>query len=69
MKHIVYKYDGDQSDEMDFDAHGMLTFTKGDILSRHGISWRIEAVEQELSLGNLIQIPTYWVYLVRVAVH
>ena len=36
MKHIVYKYGGDQSDEMDFDAHGRLIFTKGDVISREG---------------------------------
>jgi hypothetical protein len=47
LKHIVYKYGGDQSDEMDFDAHGLLTFTTGDIVSRHGTSWRIESVDRE----------------------
>lgn len=66
MKHIVYKYGGDQSDEMDFDAHGLLIFTKGDVISRRGMTWKIEAVEEEDSLG-LIRIPTYRVYLSRVA--
>ena len=66
MKHIIYKYEGDQADEVDFDAHGLLIFTKGDVISRRGMTWKIEAVEEEESLG-LMRIPTYWVYLSRVA--
>ena len=71
MKHIVYKYGGDQSDEMDFDAHGLLTFTTGDIISRRGMTWKIDAVEKEdddhQSLSRMI--PTYWIYLSRVVVN
>jgi hypothetical protein len=67
VKHIVYRYD-DHSNEMDFDAHGSLTFTKGDIVSRRGTSWTIESVEQEQSTGVLSRIPTYWVYLTRIPV-
>jgi hypothetical protein len=71
MKHIVYKYGGDQSDEMDFDAHGLLTFAQGDILSRRGMTWKIDAVEKEVddhqSLSRMI--PTYWIYLSRVLVN
>ena len=69
VKHIVYKYDDPRSDEMDFDAHGSLTFNKGDILSRHGTCWKIESVEQELSTDKIVRIPTYWVYLARVVVN
>ena len=65
MKHIVYKFDDGQSDEMDFDAHGLLTFRKGDILLRRGTTWKIYIVEVEESLG-LTRIPTYWIYLTRV---
>ena len=36
MKHIVYKYDDDHSDEMEFDARGSLILDRGDIVSRHG---------------------------------
>ena len=32
VKHIVYKYGGDQSDEMDFDARGNLKFARWTIL-------------------------------------
>jgi hypothetical protein len=56
-------------DDVAFDAHGALTFVKGEIVSRHGISWRIELVEQEPALDNLVQIPTFWVHLSRVAVN
>lgn len=66
MKHIIYKYDDDRSDEMDFDAHGSLTFTEGDLISRQNTSWKIEAVKKEASMGVLSRIPTYWVYLTRV---
>lgn len=70
MKHIVYKYEHDQrSDEMDFDAHGSLIFTEGDIISRHGICWKIKSVEQEVSMDNLMRIPTYWICLIRVVVN
>jgi len=34
MKHTVYKFDDDQCDEIGFDAHCNLNFTKGDIISR-----------------------------------
>lgn len=70
VKHIVYKYSDDpRSDEMGFDARGVLTFAKGDIISRHEISWRIEAVEREPSMDDIMRIPTYWVYLTRVVVN
>jgi hypothetical protein len=70
LKHIVYKYDdANESDEMDFDRHGMLTFTKGDIILKRGISWKIESVEQEPSADKIMRIPTYWVYLTRVLVN
>jgi hypothetical protein len=70
MKQIVYKYDDDRRpDEMDFDARGPLTFTKGDIISRHETSWRIESVERESSVDNLLRIPTYWICLTHVVVN
>ena len=65
MKHIVYKFDDGQSDEVDFDAHGHLTFMKGDIVSRRGTTWKIYIVEVEES-PDLARIPTYSVYLTRV---
>ena len=68
MKHIVYKFGGDQSDEMDFDAHSLLTFAQGDILSKRGMTWRVDAVEKEENIG-LARIPTYWIYLSRVVVN
>jgi hypothetical protein len=69
MKHIVYKYGSEHSDEMAFDAHGSMILEKGNIVSRHGISWRIESVELEPSMEKLLRIPTYWVYLARVVVN
>jgi hypothetical protein len=67
MKHIVYKYSGVvRSDDVAFDAHGEMNFAKGDVVSRHGTAWKIEAVDEEKVLGGLIQIPTCWVYLSRV---
>jgi hypothetical protein len=69
MKHIVYKYDDDQSDELGFDAHDNLNLTKGDIISRRGLAWKIESVEREESIDKILRIPTYWVYLTRVFVN
>ena len=69
VKHIVYKYGDDpRSDEMGFDPSGSLALAKGDIISRHEISWRIEAIEREPSVDGIMRIPTYWVYLSRVLV-
>lgn len=68
MKHIVYKFDDLTPDEMEFDAHGSLTFTKGDIVSKHGASWKIESVEHQ-GEDNRKLIPSYWVYLTRILVN
>lgn len=57
MKHIVYKFDDDQSDEMDFDARGNLNFSKGDVISRRGLAWKIELVERQ-GVEDRKQIPT-----------
>lgn len=65
MKHIVYKYGGDQSDEVDFDLQGHLKFAEGDILSRRGLTWKVDAVEREENPG-FVRIATYRVYLSRV---
>ena len=68
-KHIVYIYSGERiSEEMDFDARGLLTFTAGDIVSKHGACWKIESVEPQ-GIDNPKQIPTIWVYLTRVVVN
>jgi hypothetical protein len=69
MKHIVYKFDDGHYDERDFDARGLMTFSKGDIVSRRGMTWKIESVEHEVSTDKIMQIPTYWVYLNRVVVN
>ena len=67
FKHIVYRYSDDQnSDEVEFDGSGKLAFMTGDIISRHGKSWRIESVKQEPGSETLMGLPTYWVYLSRV---
>ena len=70
MKHIVYKYSGGDSraDEVAFDAHGEIAFSKGDIVTRHGMIWKVNAVDEEKVLGGLKMIPTCWVYLTRVLV-
>jgi hypothetical protein len=68
MKHTVYKYGGDQSDEMEFDSHGTLMFERGDIVSRHGATWKIESVEHQ-DEGNRKLIPTWSVNLTRVLVN
>lgn len=67
MKHIVYKYD-DRSDEMEVDPRGLLTFTKDDIVFRHGTSWKIELAEQQ-GADDREQIPILWVYLTGVMVN
>ena len=67
MKHIVYKYDDGLSDEMDFDARGLFNFKKGDIVSKHGMTWKVDAVEQQ-GVDDRREIPTVWVYLSRVLV-
>lgn len=65
MKHILYKYDDGHPDEMDFDGQGLFNFVKGDIVSKHGITWRIDVVER-LGVNDRNQIPTVRIYLKRV---
>lgn len=65
MKHIVYTYGDGQPDEKDFDARGLFKFTKGDVVQKRGITWRIESVEW-LGANDEKQIPTVRVHLTRV---
>jgi hypothetical protein len=69
MKHIVYKFDDGHYDERDFDARGSQILERGDIVTRRGMTWKIESVEQEPSVEKLMRIPTYWVHLSRVLVN
>jgi hypothetical protein len=68
VKHIVYKYNDDHSDEVEFDARGVQILERGDIVSRHGVSWKVESIEHR-DENNRKVIPTYWVYLARVLVN
>jgi hypothetical protein len=68
MKHIVYKYDDDHSDEVEFDSHGEQILERGDIVSRHGVGWKVASIERQGDTNRKV-IPTYWVYLSRVAVN
>ena len=65
MKHIVYKYDDSTPDEREFDSHGTHNFERGDIVSRHGASWKIDSIEYEDDANRKL-ISTWWVYLTRV---
>ena len=65
MKHIVYKYNDDHSDEVEFDSRGSQILERGDIVSGRGVSWRVESIEHQ-DENNRKVIPTYWVYLSRV---
>ena len=68
-KHVVYKYCGQSiSDDSDFDEHGDLNFRTGDTFSRHGISWKIGAVDEQWSKDSA-RIPILWVHLTRVVVN
>lgn len=66
MKHIVYKYNDGHSDDVEFDSRGEQILERGDIVARHGVSWKVESVEHQ-DLFNRKLIPTWWVYLSRVA--
>ena len=47
-KHIVYKYGGrPRAEDSAFDDGGEMNFRTGDIISRHGISWKIGAVDEQ----------------------
>ena len=65
MKHIVYKYDDDRSDEVEFDSRGSQILERGDIVSRRGVSWKVESIEHQDENNRKI-IPTCCVYLSRV---
>ena len=68
-KYVVFIYSGERiPDETDFDPHGSLTFKPGDIISRHGVSWKIESTEPQ-SIDDQKQIPTWYISLSRVVVN
>ena len=64
-KQVVYRYNGHlSSDEIQFDAHGDLAFTKGDIVWRPGKYWKVESVQLEELKGDSNPIPSLLVCLV-----
>jgi hypothetical protein len=63
----VYRYNGHQClDEIEFDAGGDQTFTKGDIVRRPEQNWKVERVHVEMLKGALSPNPSLWVYLVDI---
>jgi hypothetical protein len=65
-KQVVYRYNGHLStDEIQFDAHGDLAFTKGDIVWRPGKYWKVESTQLE-ELKSCNSIPSLLVCLVDV---
>jgi hypothetical protein len=68
-KYVVFIYSGERiPDETDFDQHGFLTFKAGDIISKHGVSWKTESAEPQ-GIDDRKQIPTWYIYLTRVKVN
>jgi hypothetical protein len=64
-KQVVYRYnDHLSSDEIELDAHGDLTFTKGDIIRRPGKNWEVVSAHfEELGRGRN-PMPSLLVHLV-----
>jgi hypothetical protein len=63
-KQVVYRYNGHlSSDEVEFDAHGDLDFTVGDIIRRPGRNWRVESTRLEEVRGRK-PLPSLLVFLV-----
>ena len=64
-KQVVYRYNGHiSSDEIELDARGELTFTKGDIVRRPGKNWRVESADLEEVRGGHNPMPSLLVCLV-----
>jgi hypothetical protein len=65
-KQVVYRYNGHlSSDEIEFDAHGKLTFAKGDVIWRPGKYWKVESTQLEELKGDRNPIPSLLVCLVE----
>jgi hypothetical protein len=63
-KQVVYRYNGHiDTDEIELDPPGELSFKKGAILQRHGKKWRVKFVEFESV--ELKALPSLRVYLVN----
>jgi hypothetical protein len=63
-KQVVYRYNGHlSSDEIEFDAHGDLTFKRGDIIRRPGRNWKVESTRLEEVRGRK-PLPSLLVCLV-----
>lgn len=65
-KNILYSYsDPLLPDELEMDPTGGLTFKKGDILTRRGKNWLVDAVHMD----NEAAVPTLWINLVHAPVN
>jgi hypothetical protein len=66
-KQVVYRYNGHlSSDQIEFDAHDTLTFTKGDIIWRPGKYWKVESTQLEEVRGDRTPIPSLLVCFVDI---
>jgi hypothetical protein len=64
-KQVVYRYNGHlSSDEIQLDADGVLTFTKGDIVRRPGKNWIVTSADLEEVRGGHNRMPSLLVCLV-----
>jgi hypothetical protein len=64
-KQVVYRYNGHlSSDQIEFDSHGMLAFTKGDVIWRPGKYWKVESTQFEEVRSDRNPMPSLLVCLV-----
>ena len=69
-KIVVYRFvDNLQSDELELDRTGGLTFRKDDILTRGEKQWQVDKVQWESADEASRGMPTLWVYLVNARVN
>ena len=68
-RHIIYRYlDEPWSDDMEL-LRDPFSFCAGDIIHRHGKSWRINRIFTQPAIDEPSETHTIWVCLIKAALH
>jgi len=63
-KQIVYRYEGEDFDEIEFDATGEQELpTRGEVIMRRNRAWRVAYIADERAASGRESVPMYRVYL------
>jgi hypothetical protein len=68
-RHVIYRYlDEPRSDELEL-LRAPFMFSAGEIIDRHGSSWRINRIFTQPAIDEPSETHTIWVCLVKTVLH